>query len=111
MYALILAGGCGPRLWPYSGSRRPKQFLRLAGEQTLLQATIERVRPIIAAERIYVATSVAYADMVAEQLPEIPRQNILLEEVGRGTAPCIGLAALHMRRCDPDAVMVVLSAD
>jgi mannose-1-phosphate guanylyltransferase len=111
MYALILAGGRGTRLWPYSRSRQPKQFLRLAGERTLLQATVERVRPIVSPDHIYVATSEAYADMVAEQLPEIPRQNMLLEEVGRGTAPCIGLAALRMRRRDPDAVMAVLSAD
>jgi mannose-1-phosphate guanylyltransferase len=111
MYALILAGGCGTRLWPYSRSRRPKQFLRLADERTLLQEAVECVRPIISAERICVATSIAYAGIVAEQLPEIPRENILVEEVGRGTAPCIGLAALRMLRRDPDAVMAVLSAD
>jgi mannose-1-phosphate guanylyltransferase len=111
MYALILAGGRGTRLWPYSRNNRPKQFLRLAGERTLLQATVERVRPLVSAERVYGATSVAYADMVAEQLPELPGPNMLLEEVGRGTAPCIGLAALRMCRRDPDAVMAVLSAD
>jgi mannose-1-phosphate guanylyltransferase len=111
MYALILAGGCGTRLWPYSRDRQPKQFLNLSGERTMLQATVERVRPLIPFERVFVATGAAYVDMVAQQLPEIPRANILAEPVGRGTAPCIGLAALHLHRRDPDAVMVVLSAD
>jgi mannose-1-phosphate guanylyltransferase len=111
MYALILAGGCGTRLWPYSRDRQPKQFLRLTGERTMLQATVERVRPLIPLERVFVATGAAYIDMVAEQLPEIPRANILAEPIGRGTAPCIGLAALVLYSRDPDAVMVVLSAD
>jgi mannose-1-phosphate guanylyltransferase len=111
MYALILAGGCGTRLWPYSRDRLPKQFLRLAGDQTMLQATVERVRPLIPAERVLVATGAAYVDMVAQQLPEIPREHILAEPVGRGTAPCIGLAALQLHRRDPNSLMVVLSAD
>jgi mannose-1-phosphate guanylyltransferase len=111
MYALILAGGCGTRLWPYSRDRRPKQFLCLDGQQTMLQATVERVRSIIPAERVLVATNATYADLVAEQLPEIARENILVEPAGRGTAPCIGMAALHLRRRDPAAIMVVLSAD
>jgi mannose-1-phosphate guanylyltransferase len=111
MYALILAGGCGTRLWPYSRDRQPKQFLRLDGERTMLQATVERVRPLLPLERVFVATGAAYADMVAQQLPEIPRANILAEPFGRGTAPCIGLAALSLCSRDPDAVMAVLSAD
>ncbi len=111
MYALILAGGCGTRLWPYSRGRQPKQFLRLDGERTMLQATVERVRPLIPLERIFVATGAAYADMVAQQLPELPRANIMAEPFGRGTAPCIGLAALSLCSRDPNAIMAVLSAD
>jgi mannose-1-phosphate guanylyltransferase len=111
MYALILAGGCGTRLWPYSRDRQPKQFLSLSGERTMLQATVERVRPLIPLQRVFVATGAAYVDMVAQQLPELPRDNILAEPFGRGTAPCIGLAALSLRSRDPDAVMAVLSAD
>jgi mannose-1-phosphate guanylyltransferase len=111
MYALILAGGSGTRLWPHSRSSQPKQFLRIHGERTMLQETVDRTLPIIPAHRVYVATGPAYADLVAEQLPAVPRDNILVEPSGRGTAPCIGLAALHLRRRDPDAVMAVLSAD
>ncbi len=111
MYALVLAGCSGTRLWPHSRSHRPKQFLSIGGERTMLQETVDRTLPIIPPERVYVATGAAYIDLVLEQLPEVPRENILVEPAGRGTAPCIGLAALHLRRRDPDAVMAVLSAD
>lgn len=111
MYALILAGGSGTRLWPYSRSSRPKQFLSIDGVHTMLQETVERIRPIVAPERILVATGAMYADLVAEQLPDVPRENILSEPSGRGTAPCIGWAALHLQRREPGAVMAVLSAD
>ena len=77
----------------------------------MLQETVERVRSLIPPDHIYVATGADYADIVAEQLPEVPRDQILVEPSGRSTAPCIGLAALHLRRRDPDAVMAVLSAD
>lgn len=111
MYALILAGGGGTRLWPYSRSGRPKQFLSLNGETSLLQDTVARILPRVPLERVLVATGAAYAGLVAEQLPGLPAANILVEPAGRGTAPCIGLAALELRRRDPDALMAVLSAD
>lgn len=111
MYALVLAGGSGTRLWPHSRSNRPKQFLSLGGDRTMLQETVDRTLPIIPPERVFVATGAAYIDLVAEQLPDVPRENILAEPSGRGTAPCIGLAALHLRRRDPNAVMAILSAD
>src|SRR5919199_4265695 len=111
MYALILAGGSGTRLWPHSRSHRPKQFLSINGERTMLQETVDRTLPIIPPERVFVATGTAYIDLVREQLPDVPPENILAEPSGRGTAPCIGWAALHLRRRDPDAVMAVLSAD
>ena len=111
MYALILAGGSGTRLWPHSRSAQPKQFLSINGERTMLQETVDRTLAIIPPERVYVATGPAYLELVMAQLPNVPRENILIEPSGRGTAPCIGLAALHLRRRDPGAVMAVLSAD
>ncbi|MBC8162037.1 MAG: mannose-1-phosphate guanylyltransferase [Roseiflexaceae bacterium] len=111
MYALVLAGGSGTRLWPYSRSSKPKQFLSINGDQTMLQQTVARILPIVPIEQIYIATGAAYTELVIEQLPGLPRENILAEPSGRGTAPCIGWAALHLRRRDPEAVMAVLSAD
>ena len=111
MYALVLAGGSGTRLWPHSRSHRPKQFLSIHGERSMLQETVDRTLSIIPPERVYVATGEAYVHLVREQLPDVPVENILGEPAGRGTAPCIGLAALHLHRRDPDAVMAVLSAD
>lgn len=111
MYALILAGGSGTRLWPHSRTMHPKQFLKMNGHKTMLQETVERTLPIIPPERVFVATGAMYAPLVAEQLPDVPRENILGEPSGRSTAPCIGLAALHLLRRDPNAVMAVLSAD
>jgi mannose-1-phosphate guanylyltransferase len=111
MYALIMAGGSGTRLWPHSRSSKPKQFLRLHGERTMLQETVARILPLIPHDRIYVVTGAVYGDLVREQLPELPPANLLIEPSGKGTAPAIGLGALHIRRRDPKALMAVLSAD
>ncbi|NJN17542.1 MAG: mannose-1-phosphate guanylyltransferase [Oscillochloris sp.] len=111
MYVLIMAGGSGTRLWPHSRSNRPKQFLPLNGGVTMLQETVERVAPLVPIERIFIATGEIFVDLVREQLPDLPFENILAEPCGRGTAPCIALAALHLLQRDPDAVMAVLSAD
>lgn len=111
LYALVLAGGSGTRLWPHSRSRKPKQFLALGNGGTMLQETVARTAAQIPPERVYVATNAGYVPLVSEQLPAVPQANILAEPSGRGTAPCIGLAALHLCHRDPDAIMVVLSAD
>lgn len=111
MYALILAGGSGTRLWPHSRTHLPKQFLPLTSQRTMLQETVDRILPLVNPGNVFIATGAKYLDLAAEQLPDIPRENILAEPSGRGTAPCIGWAALYIRQRDPNAVMAVLSAD
>ncbi|MFZ1629074.1 MAG: sugar phosphate nucleotidyltransferase, partial [Anaerolineae bacterium] len=111
LYAVILAGGGGTRLWPRSRQAHPKQFLDLTGEGTMLQEAYARIAPIIPAERVLVITNARYVDLVSEQAPAIPRANVIGEPVGRGTAPAIGLAAALLRQRDPDAVMAILTAD
>ncbi|MEN3184042.1 MAG: mannose-1-phosphate guanylyltransferase [Atribacterota bacterium] len=110
-FAVIMAGGKGERLWPLSRSRRPKQFVRLFGK-SLLAHTAERVLPLVGDENVYVVTQKEYASSILQELPFLSPRNLLLEPVGRNTAPCIGLAALFLSRCSsPQEVMVVLPAD
>lgn len=110
--ALIMAGGRGERFWPKSRKSLPKQFLSLTEDgRTMIQLTVERIRPLIAMEDIFICTNKAYKNLVREQLPEIPAQNILCEPVGRNTAPCIGLGAVHMAKKYEDALMIVLPSD
>lgn len=89
----------------------PKHLLPISGEHSLLRETYLRIAPLVEPHQVYVATAAAHADQVRAHLPELPPQNILVEPMGKGTAPCIGLAALHMRRKNPDAVMASLHAD
>jgi mannose-1-phosphate guanylyltransferase len=110
-FAVILAGGSGTRLWPRSRQLMPKQFLDIIGGRTMLQDAVDRITPLVPPERILVVTNREYLDIVYAQLPELPRVNVIGEIAGRGTAPAIGLAALHVRRLDPDGVMIVLTAD
>ncbi|HEX6292549.1 MAG TPA: mannose-1-phosphate guanylyltransferase [Herpetosiphonaceae bacterium] len=111
MYALIMAGGTGTRLWPRSRAAKPKQFLPLLGERTMLQETVERIRPLVPTDQIIIATGRDYTDLTAEQLPDVPCANIIGEPSGKGSAPCIGLGALAIRQDDPGGIMVVLSSD
>ena len=112
-YAVIMAGGSGTRFWPASRRLRPKQLLALVpgDERSLLRATVDRIAPLVSAERTLVVTSQALADMTAQALDDLPRDNILAEPTGRNTAPCIGWAAAKVRRTDPDGVLLVLPAD
>ena len=110
--ALIMAGGKGERFWPRSRRNYPKQFLSLTGEgKTMIQLTVDRLLPIINIEDIYISTNEKYRMLVREQLPNIPENNILCEPVGRNTAPCIGLGAVHIQKKYRDAVMLVLPSD
>lgn len=109
--ALIMAGGKGTRFWPLSTEEKPKQFLNLIGEETMIQMTVNRVKPIIPIERIFVCTGERYVDLVKEQLPGLPERNIIVEPEGRNTAPCIALSAFIIRKYYEDATMVVLPSD
>lgn len=111
LVALILAGGKGERFWPKSREKLPKQFLDLTGKGTLLQLTAKRINKIVDWERIYVIAGRDYVELIKEQLPEIPDDNILVEPEGRNTAPCIGLSAMYIQRNHPESVMVVLPSD
>lgn len=110
--ALIMAGGRGERFWPRSRRNLPKQFLSMTDDgKTMIQLTVERIRPLVELEDVYIATNASYKALVLEQLPGLPEQNILCEPVGRNTAPCIGLGAAHIAKKYEDAVMLVLPSD
>ena len=110
--ALIMAGGRGERFWPKSRKNLPKQFLSLTDDgKTMIQLTVERILPLVNLEDIYIATNRDYKALVQEQLPGLPEENILCEPVGKNTAPCIGLGAVHMAKKYEDAIMLVLPSD
>ena len=110
-FVVVLAGGQGERFWPLSTGAHPKAFLRLIGNESLLQATVRRARLVLPLPQILVVAGRAHADLVRAQLPDLPDDNLLLEPFGRDTAAALGFASLHLERRDPDAVMAVLPAD
>lgn len=110
IFAVIMAGGKGERLWPLSTEERPKPLISLNGQQTLLEETVQRLFPLLQAENVLVITDEQSAVLARDILP-LPAENIIAEPCRRNTAPCIALAAaLIKRRCE-DAVMIVLPAD
>lgn len=110
-YGLILAGGRGTRFWPRSRKRKAKQVLSFLGEQTLIQQTVERLRPLLPPDRIWVLTNDHLREEIVRQLPEVPKAQIIAEPAQRNTAPCIGLAAHILNGLDPNSVMGVFPAD
>lgn len=111
LYTVIMAGGIGSRFWPASRQERPKQFLNVFGDATLIQNTVARMQGLVAPEQCYVVTHSRYSQQTREQLPAIPPENILAEPISRNTAPCIAYAAIKLLHHDPDATMIVLPAD
>ena len=111
LYALVLSGGAGTRLWPRSRRRKPKQFLDLLGERTLLQDTVDRVAEVIPSERIFVAAPPEHRGLIHEQLPELRTDHVVIEPYPRGNAAAIGLAMAALHAFDPDAVVAVLPSD
>jgi len=110
-YGVIMAGGSGTRLWPISRGNKPKQLLRVVRGKSLLQVSYERLRGILPANQIYVCTNSAHASLVLEDLPELPRENVIGEPVGRDTANAVGYTAAVLKKRDPDAVCAVVTAD
>ena len=106
-----MAGGVGSRFWPMSRKKFPKQFLKLFGVRSMIQQTVDRIRPIVPDERVLIITNEAYIPIIQEQLPDIPRENIFGEPIAKNTAPCVGLAAKIIEDRDPGSIMFVLPSD
>ena len=111
LYALILSGGAGTRLWPLSRRERPKQFLQLTGERSLLQDTVDRVVELIPLERIFAVAPPEHRQLIHEQLPELRADHLVVEPYPRGNAAAIGLAMAALYAFDPEAVVAVLPSD
>ena len=110
--AVIMAGGRGERFWPKSRNNCPKQFLSLTSDgETMIQKTVKRLSPMVAPEDVFIVTNAAYTDLVKDQLPDVPAENILAEPCARNTAPCIAFAAAVIGRKYDDAIMLVLPSD
>lgn len=111
-HLVIMAGGVGSRFWPMSTEEKPKQFIDVLGcGRTLIQLTVDRFGNLVDPENIWVVTNRKYADIVAEQLPDIPRKNILCEPCRRNTAPCICYVSWRIKAKDPNANIVVTPSD
>jgi len=111
LYGLILSGGAGTRLWPRSRRSRPKQFLDLVGERSLLQETVDRIAEIVPTERIFAVAPPEHGALIHEQLPELRADHLVVEPYPRGNAAAIGLAMAALYAFDPDAVAAVLPSD
>ena len=111
-HLVIMAGGVGSRFWPMSTTEKPKQFIDVMGiGKSLLQLTVERFQGIVDAQNVWVVTNKTYAETVAEQLPDMPRNHILCEPCRRNTAPCIAYVSWRIKSREPKANIVVSPSD
>jgi len=111
IFAVVMAGGVGTRFWPKSRGRSPKQFLEILGQGTMIENSLERVRPLVEQNDMFVVTNRVQVDMLRKLVPWMPSQHILAEPLGRNTAACVGLAALWIERINPEGLMLVSPAD
>ncbi len=106
-----MAGGSGTRFWPRSKTAKPKQYLNIFGEDSLLQSTIKRFATFTETDNIYIVSGKTQAEVLERQTPMLPKQNLIYEPVGKNTLPCIGLAAMYAEKENPDGIMVVSPSD
>src|SRR5512140_129886 len=111
LFAVIMAGGVGSRFWPRSKEKSPKQLLKIFGENTMIQDTVDRLKGLVDYENIYIITNKIQKPEIVLQLNHIPVENIIEEPFGRNTAACIGLASIIIQKKDKDAVTLILPAD
>ena len=111
VFVSILAGGSGTRLWPYSRRQNPKHLLPLFDGRSTIQLTVDRIRSLVPDDHILIVTASDHVSRVREQIPNIPARNYVVEPAPRGTAACVGLAALYIRKQDPSSIMISLHAD
>ena len=111
-YAIIMAGGIGSRFWPFSTHEKPKQFLDILGTgRSLIQLTFDRLSKICPSNQIFIVTNNEYEKLIAEQLPEIPKDNVLFEPVRRNTAPCVAYGCYKIHDKNPNANILVAPSD
>lgn len=111
IHAVVMAGGSGTRFWPISRRSRPKQLLAIGTEEALIVETVKRLAPVIPIERVVVVAGAGHMPPIAQLLPALRASNQIIEPCARNTAPALGLAAIHLRRRDPEAIMAVFPAD
>ncbi len=109
--ASLWRGGAGTRFWPASRKNNPKQLLKLLGDRSMLQATVDRLAALGGPERVMIVTNKILVDAIRQQLPDVPVDSIVGEPAKRDTAPCVGLAAALVAAKDPEGIMVVMPAD
>lgn len=108
---VLMAGGKGERFWPKSRTNLPKQFLNISGNKSMIQQSIERLEKLVDITQVFVVTNGLYAELIKAQVPHLPHDNIIIEPVGRNTAPCIGLASIIIEERFPESTMIVLPSD
>ncbi len=111
IFVVIMAGGVGTRFWPRSKERKPKQLIRIFGENTMIQDTVKRLDGLVDNKNIFVITNRIQKLRIKEQLPNLPEKNIIDEPFGKNTAACIGLASILIKQKNPEAVTIVMPSD
>lgn len=111
MYHVILAGGSGTRFWPYSRKTKPKQLLKIIGDKSMIKLTIDRILEFSTIDKIYIVASKQLCQLIYKEIPNILKNNLIIEPEGKNTAPAIGLAAIHLYKKDPNAIMSIYPAD